>query len=119
MEKLHRTVTLLSSQAYKRLGFVASHRHRDCSASPMWPPGHGGGEDLGSRRWEGYVFAVSRVCVWWDDVYSNKVSPVQPHLNGDVKKLVRVVWSSRASSGYKDLRIIKELYRQFILLLRF
>jgi hypothetical protein len=29
-----------------------------------------------------------------------------------------VVWSSRISSGCGDLRIVKELYRQFFLLLR-
>jgi hypothetical protein len=31
---------------------------------------------------------------------------------------VRVVWSSRISSGCGDLRIVKELHRQFFLLLR-
>jgi hypothetical protein len=30
---------------------------------------------------------------------------------------VGVVWSSRISSGYGDLRIVKELHRQFFLLL--
>ena len=42
----------------------------------------------------------------------------QPHLDGNVEKLVGVVWSSRISSGCGDLRIVKELHRQFILLLR-
>ena len=43
---------------------------------------------------------------------------LQPHLDSDVEKIVGVVSSSRASSGYGDLRIVKELHRQFILLLR-
>ena len=43
---------------------------------------------------------------------------LQPHLDGDVEKLVGVVWSLRISSGCGDLRIVKELHRQFILLLR-
>ena len=45
-------------------------------------------------------------------------SRLQPHLDGDVEKLVGVVLSSRISSLYGDLRIVKELHRQFILLLR-
>jgi hypothetical protein len=42
---------------------------------------------------------------------------LQHHLGGDVEKLVGVVWSSRTSSGYGDLRIFKELHQRFILLL--
>jgi hypothetical protein len=42
----------------------------------------------------------------------------QPHLDNNVERLVGVVWSSRISSGCGDLRIIKELHRQFFLLLR-
>jgi hypothetical protein len=42
----------------------------------------------------------------------------QPYLDGDIEKLVSVVWSSRISSGYGDLRIVKELHRHFILLIR-
>jgi hypothetical protein len=42
---------------------------------------------------------------------------LQPHLGGNVERLVRVVWSSRISSGCGDLRIIKEIHRQFFLLL--
>jgi hypothetical protein len=42
---------------------------------------------------------------------------LQPHLDGDVEKFVGVVSPSRTSSGRGDLRIIKELHRQFILLL--
>lgn len=34
-----------------------------------------------------------------DDVFSNKVYQVSLHLDGDVEKLVRVVSSSRTSSG--------------------
>jgi hypothetical protein len=45
-------------------------------------------------------------------------SQLQPHLDSDIEKLVGVVWSSRISSGYGDLRIAKELHRQFILFLR-
>jgi hypothetical protein len=43
---------------------------------------------------------------------------LQPHLNGNVERLVEVVWSSRISSGCGVLRIVKELHRQFMLLLR-
>jgi hypothetical protein len=42
----------------------------------------------------------------------------QPHLGGNVERLVGVVWSSWISSGCGDLRIVKELHRQFFLLLR-
>jgi hypothetical protein len=41
----------------------------------------------------------------------------QPHLGGNVKRLVGVVWSSRISSGCGDLRIVKEFYWRFFLLL--
>jgi hypothetical protein len=43
---------------------------------------------------------------------------LQPHLGGNVERLVGVVWSSRISSGCGDLWIVKELHRQFFLLLR-
>jgi hypothetical protein len=42
---------------------------------------------------------------------------LQPHLGGNIERLVGVVWSSRISSGCGDLRIVKELHRQFFLLL--
>jgi hypothetical protein len=42
---------------------------------------------------------------------------LQPHLGGNVERLVEVVWSSRISSGCGDLQIVKELHRQFFLLL--
>jgi hypothetical protein len=42
---------------------------------------------------------------------------LQPHLGGNVERLVGMVWSSRMSSGCGDLRIIKELRRQLFLLL--
>jgi hypothetical protein len=45
-------------------------------------------------------------------------SRLQPHLGGNVERLVGVVWSLRISSGCGDLRIVKELHRQFFLLLR-
>jgi hypothetical protein len=47
----------------------------------------------------------------------NKVSLALAHLGGNVERLVRVVWSSRISSGCGDLQIVKELHRQFFLLL--
>jgi hypothetical protein len=43
---------------------------------------------------------------------------LQPHLSDNVERLVGVVWSSRFSSGCGDLWIVKELHRQFFLLLR-
>jgi hypothetical protein len=43
---------------------------------------------------------------------------LQPHLSGNVERLMGVVWSSRISSGRGDLRIVKELHWQFFLLLR-
>jgi hypothetical protein len=43
---------------------------------------------------------------------------LQPHHGSNVKKLVGVVWSSRISSSCGDLRIVKELQRQFFPLLR-
>jgi hypothetical protein len=45
-------------------------------------------------------------------------SHLQPHLGGNIERLVGVVWSLRILSGRGDLRIIKELQRQFFLLLR-
>jgi hypothetical protein len=41
---------------------------------------------------------------------------LQTHLGGNIERLVGVVWSLRISSGCGDLRIIKELHRQFFLL---
>jgi hypothetical protein len=43
---------------------------------------------------------------------------LQPHLGGNIKRFVGVVWSLRISSGREDLRIVKELHRQFLLLIR-
>jgi hypothetical protein len=45
-------------------------------------------------------------------------SRLQPHLDSNVERLVGVVWSSRISSGSRDLRIIMELHWQFFLSLR-
>jgi hypothetical protein len=42
---------------------------------------------------------------------------LEPHLGGNVERLVGVVWSLRISYGYGDLQIVKELHRQFFLLL--
>jgi hypothetical protein len=41
---------------------------------------------------------------------------LQPHLVGNVERLVGVVWSSGILSGCGDLRIVKELHRQLFLL---
>jgi hypothetical protein len=69
-------------------------------------------------------FFVFRLKVCRDDVQVAVVasrpirsSRLQPHLDGNIERLVGVVWSSRISSGCGDLRIVKELYRQFFLLL--
>jgi hypothetical protein len=43
---------------------------------------------------------------------------LQPHLGGNIERLVGVVWFSRILSGCGDLRIVKELHRQLFLLLR-
>jgi hypothetical protein len=43
---------------------------------------------------------------------------LQPHLGGNIERLVGVVWSSGISSSCGDLRIVKELHRQFFLLRR-
>jgi hypothetical protein len=43
---------------------------------------------------------------------------LQSHFGCNIERLVGVVWSSRISSGCGDLRIVKELHRQFFLLLR-
>jgi hypothetical protein len=70
------------------------------------------------------LFFVYRVKVYRDEVQV-VVAPrairsfrLQPYLNGSVKRLVGVLWSSSFSSGCGDLRIVKELHRQFFLLLR-
>jgi hypothetical protein len=93
--------------------------------------GHGGAVDLGPRRWEdfepcneGFVL-VFRVKVCRDVAQVVAMAPrairstrLQLHLGGNIERLVGVVWSSRISSVYVDLRIVKELHRQFFLLLR-
>jgi hypothetical protein len=43
---------------------------------------------------------------------------LQPHLGGNIDTLVGVVWSSRILSGCGNLRIVKELHRQFFFLFR-
>jgi hypothetical protein len=64
----------------------------------------------------GLLFPVFRIHVWWGglQVVAVSSSPIislrlQPYLDGDVEKLVGVVWSSRTSSGCGDLQIVKEL----------
>jgi hypothetical protein len=42
---------------------------------------------------------------------------LQPYFGGNVERLVGVVWSPRISSGCGDLWIVKDLHRQFFLLL--
>jgi hypothetical protein len=71
------------------------------------------------------LFSVFRVKVSRGGVQVAVVMPrairsprLQPHLGGNIERLVRVVWSSRISSGCGDLWITKELHRQFFLLLR-
>jgi hypothetical protein len=71
------------------------------------------------------LFSVFRVKVYMISAqvvvatpHANKVSRLQPHLGGNVERFVGVVSSSRILSGCWDLRIIKELHRQFFLLLR-
>jgi hypothetical protein len=85
--------------------------------------------DLSPCRWEvsgpyfeGFVLRV-KVCRGGAQVVvvepRAKRSPwLQPYLGGNIERLVGVVWSSRISSGCGDLGIVKELYRQFFLLLR-
>jgi hypothetical protein len=41
---------------------------------------------------------------------------LQTHIDGNVERLVGVVWSSRVSCGCGDLQIVKELHRRFFLL---
>jgi hypothetical protein len=87
--------------------------------------------DLGLRRWEGFApvlrasFSNLRIKVCRGGAQVVVATPravrsprLQPHLGGNVERLVGVVWSSRFSSCCGDLRIVKELYRQFFLLLR-
>jgi hypothetical protein len=57
-------------------------------------------------------FPISRIQDWWSSAQvvvttsSTINSPrLQPHLDGNIEKLVGVVRSSRTSSGYGDLRI--------------
>jgi hypothetical protein len=47
-----------------------------------------------------------------------KSPQLQPHLGGNIERLVGVVWCSRILSSCGDLWIVKELHRQFFLLLR-
>jgi hypothetical protein len=70
-------------------------------------------------------FFVFRVKVCRDDAQVVMSAPhairsprLQPHLGGNVERLVGVVWSLRISSDCGDLRNVKELHRQFLLLLR-
>jgi hypothetical protein len=88
----------------------------------MWPFGHGGAVDLGIiggrapppiLRASFFIFRV-KVCRSGVQVVAAASRAIrsphlQPHLDGNVERLVGVVWSSRISSGCGDLRIIKEL----------
>ena len=80
--------------------------------------------DLGPRRRKGFVFWFSvQVCRGSALLVAAALlaimSPrLQPHLDDDVEKLVGVVWFSRTSSGDGGLRIVMELHRWFIFLLR-
>jgi hypothetical protein len=46
-----------------------------------------------------------------------RFSRLQPHLGGNDERLVGMVWSLKISSSCGDLRIVRELHRQFFLLL--
>jgi hypothetical protein len=97
----------------------------------MWPLGHGGVVDLGPHRWEGSApvlrasFSVFRIKVCRGSAHVVVAAPraiwalqLQPHLGGNVERLVGVLWSSRISYGCEDLRIIKELHVFPLLCLR-
>jgi hypothetical protein len=73
----------------------------------------------------GALFFVFRVKVYRDDaqvvvVASHAISSsrLQLQLGGNIERLVGVVRYSRILSGCGDLRIVKELHRQFFLHLR-
>jgi hypothetical protein len=73
----------------------------------------------------GVLFFVFRVKICRDGTQVVVAAPrairspwLQPHLDGNAEKLLGVVWSSRISSRCGDLWIVKELHRQFFLLLR-
>jgi hypothetical protein len=109
---------LLSASASDLAASVAFRRW-GCSGSRL--------SSMGGLRFPvlGFSFPVFRVYICRGDSQVVMTASrairflwLQPHLNGDVGKLVGVVWSSRISYGCGDLRIVKELYRQFILLLR-
>jgi hypothetical protein len=66
----------------------------------------------------GLRFSICRVQVWWGGVQGVAVaslpirSPrIQCHLDGNVEKLVGVLWSSRILSACGDIWIVKELHR--------
>jgi hypothetical protein len=63
-----------------------------------------------------FVFRV-KVCtsgarVMVTTPHAIRSSRLQPHLGGNVERLVEVVWSSRILSSCGDLRIVKKLHRQ-------
>jgi hypothetical protein len=71
------------------------------------------------------LFFVYRVKVCGSDTQLEVAAPsairsprLQPHLGGNVERLVGVMWYSRFLSGCGDLWIVKELHDQFFLLLR-
>jgi hypothetical protein len=43
--------------------------------------------------------------------HSIRAARLQPHLGGNIERLVGVVWSSRISSGCWDFRTVKEFHR--------
>jgi hypothetical protein len=70
------------------------------------------------------LFFVFRVKVCRDGAQMVMAAPhsirspwLQPHLSGNIERLVGVLWSSRILSGCRDLQIIKDLHRWFFLLL--
>jgi hypothetical protein len=73
----------------------------------------------------GLCSPIFRVKVRWGgaEVVVVASSPIkslrlQPHIGGDVEKLVGEVRFSRTSSSYGDLRIIKELHQWLFISLR-
>jgi hypothetical protein len=95
----------------------------------LWSLDYGSAVDLGFRWWESFtpcfesfvlVFRV-KVCRGGAQVVvaasrAIRSTWLQPHLDGNIERLVRVVWSSRISSSCGDFWIVRELYWQFFLL---
>ena len=111
-------------EMHRRLGILCllSAPPQLCLASVSFGPWKRGGSrppSAGGLRSPGF-----RVKFWWGGAQVVVAAPfpiksprLQPHLDGDVEKFMGVVWFSRTSGG-GVLRIVMELHRRFILLLR-